>query len=83
MTETIEQRVYSVLHNWHFIRQGDAREILSRASLRVDLEFDDDDMIEVIVQLEDKFEIDIEDEEWDQVQTVGDVVALVTAKVGG
>lgn len=79
MTETIEQRVCNALYD---ACPGSVREILPRMSLKVDLEFDDDDMIDAIVELEDEFDIDIEDDEWDKVLTIGDVVALVTAKVG-
>jgi len=79
MTETIEQRVCNALYNASF---GGAREILPRMSLRFDLEFDEEDLIDAIVYLEDEFDIDIDDAEWEKVLTVGDVVALVTAKAG-
>lgn len=80
MTQTIEQRVCNVLYA---STPGGVREILPRMSLRVDLELDEELMIDAIVDLEDEFDIDIEDEEWERVLTVGDVVALVTAKVDG
>jgi acyl carrier protein len=80
MTEpTIEQRVCNALYD---ACPGDVQEILPRMSLRVDLELDDDYLIDAIVNLEDEFDIDIDDDEWDKVLTVGDVVALVTARVG-
>lgn len=56
--------------------------VLPRMSLRVDLEMDDLDMTEAVMDMEEEFDISISDEEWEKVQTVGDVVALVTAKVG-
>jgi len=79
MTATIEQRVCDALYD---ACPGSVVEILPRMSLRVDLEFDDEDMIDALVNIEDEFGIDIDDAEWEKVQTVGDVVALVTAKVG-
>jgi acyl carrier protein len=80
MTEpTIEQRVCNALYD---ACPGDVQEFLPRMSLRVDLELDDDYLIDAIVNLEDEFDIDIDDDEWDKVLTVGDVVALVTARVG-
>ena len=79
MTEpTIEQRVCDALYE---SSPGGVREILPRMSLRVDLEFDDDDMIDSIVYLEDEFAIDIDDDEWDKVLTVADVIELVKGKV--
>lgn len=78
MTETIEQRVCNVLYA---ATPGGVREILPRMSLKVDLELDEELVVEAIVDLEDDFGIDIDDAEWEKVQTVGDVVALVTAKV--
>lgn len=79
MTETIAQRVCNVLYA---VTPGGVREILPRMSLRVDLEFDDLDMINAVMDVEDEFDISIDDDEWDRVQTVGDVATLVTAKVG-
>lgn len=79
MTETIEQRVCNVLYA---ATPGGVLEILPRMSLRVDLEFDYLDLTETVMDLEEEFDISISDEEWDKVLTVGDVVALVTAKAG-
>lgn len=53
-------------------------------SLTADLDFDELDHIEVILELEDGFDIVISDEEGDEsrLRTVADVVALVAKKLG-
>ena len=76
--ENIDQRVCDVL--WEQCDLG-STEILPRMSLRVDLEFDDDELIGVLIDIEDEFAIDIDDDEWDKVLTVADVIELVKGKV--
>lgn len=76
--ENIDQRVCDVL--WENCSLGTA-EILPRMSLRVDLGFDDDELIGVLIDLEDEFGIDVDDAEWGKVQTVADVIELVKGKV--
>ena len=78
ISDEITERVCNALYE---SSTGGVREILPRMSLRVDLEFDDDAMIDAIVYLEDEFDIDIDDDEWDKVLTVADVIELVKRKV--
>lgn len=54
-----------------------AAEILPEKSLVDDLHIDSLTMIEVAVAIQDKFDIDVPDEELKNLKTVGDVAALV------
>ena len=76
--ENIDQRVSDVL--WEQCDLG-STEILPRMSLRVDLGFDEDELIGVLIDLEDEFTIDVDDDEWERVQTVADAIELVKSKV--
>ena len=48
--------------------------------MKDDLDADSVDLMEFILTLEDEFGIEISDEEIDQLQSVGDVVAVVKSK---
>jgi acyl carrier protein len=56
--------------------------ITENATLDEDLGATSLDRVEVVMSLEDEFEIDISDDEAWQLQTVGDVLACITANVG-
>ena len=77
ISDEITERVCNALYE---SSTGGVREILPRMSLRVDLEFDDDELIGVLIDIEDEFAIDIDDDEWDKVLTVADVIELVKRK---
>ena len=47
-----------------------------------DLEFDSLDLVEVVMELEDRFRIDISYADADQVETVDDFVKLIMRQVG-
>jgi len=51
-------------------------------TLREDLGTDSLDIIEIIMTLEDDFEIIIGDEEFDSVKTVDQVISLIAERVG-
>jgi len=51
-------------------------------SLIDDFGFDSLDVIEIVMAIETEFGFDITDAEIDQMQTVGDILALVAAKAG-
>jgi acyl carrier protein len=50
-------------------------------SLMKDLRINSARLVDVVLEIEEKFGIQIKDEEADSVQTVGDAVKLVLAKV--
>jgi len=45
--------------------------------LVVDLELDELDLVELVMAVEEEFDLEIEDEQWEQQNTVQDVVNLV------
>jgi len=55
----------------------DAGSIGGETNLLEDLNADSLDSVEIVMSIEDEFDINIADEEWEQVQTIGQVVALV------
>lgn len=56
--------------------------IVDAARLVEDLGCDSLDLVELVIELEGRFDIDITDDEGDALRTVGDVHALVARKVG-
>lgn len=49
-------------------------EVTMEASFRDDLEADSLDVVELVMELEDEFDLEIADEEAEQIVTVGDAV---------
>ena len=47
-----------------------------------DLKVNSARLVDVILEFEDEFEIEVEDEDADSVNTIGDAVDLIAAKVG-
>lgn len=54
----------------------------AETNLLKDLEVNSSRLVDIILALEDEFEIEIDDSEADKVQTVGAVVELIKNKVG-
>ncbi|MDY0408138.1 acyl carrier protein [Virgibacillus soli] len=50
------------------------------ASFRDDLEADSLDVVELVMELEDEFDMEIADEEAEQINTVGDAVNYINSK---
>ena len=61
------------------VEQLDAEEsaITMEASFRDDLEADSLDVVELVMELEDEFEIEIADDEAENINTVGDAVNFI------
>lgn len=57
----------------------DESEITEVASFQEDLDADSLDLVELIMELEDSFDIKISDEDAQKIQTVGQAVEYVTA----
>lgn len=74
--ELIEKEVIEIIEE--FCCLGD--EILLETELDYDLGLDSLDMVEITMELEERFNISIEDEEIANVKTVSDIVELVVAK---
>ena len=74
--EEINERVKSVLSEQLGVDEG---EITNDASFQDDLDADSLDLVELIMELEDSFDIKISDEDAQKIQTVGQAVEYVTA----
>lgn len=59
----------------------DLAEITLEKSFKDDLGADSLEVMEMVMDLEDKFDITIEDEDAEKLNTVGDVVAYIETKV--
>lgn len=56
----------------------DPEKVTTKASFVYDLGADSLDQIELVMAFEEEFDVEISDEKADAVQTVGDVVQLIT-----
>ncbi|HDR7791583.1 acyl carrier protein [Bacillus pseudomycoides] len=52
-------------------------EVVSAASFKEDLGADSLDVVELVMQLEDEFEMEISDEDAEKIATVGDAVTYI------
>jgi acyl carrier protein len=61
-----------------------APEALAQCSMQTsilgDLKVNSARLVDVVLEMEDRFDIEVKDEEADQVRTVGDAVRLILAK---
>ena len=60
----------------------DAAQVTREAKFADDLDADSLDLAELVMALEDEFDITVEEEELADITTVGDAVDLVTGKLG-
>ena len=75
---TVLERVTKVIVD----RLGvDESEIKMEASFRDDLGADSLDVVELVMELEDEFEMEISDDDAEKVTTVGDTVSYIESKI--
>jgi acyl carrier protein len=60
----------------------DAAAVTREASFADDLDADSLDLAELVMALEDEFDITVEEEELEDIKTVGQALDMVTAKLG-
>ena len=77
MSEQIFDKVKEII-----VDQLDADEsaITMEASFKDDLEADSLDVVELVMELEDEFDLEIADEEAENINTVGDAVNYINSK---
>lgn len=74
MPETTEDIFRQLVCDHHGV---DAEKVTSDAHFIRDLDADSLDGLELLMSVEEKFGIEISDEQWENVQTFGDAVTLI------
>jgi len=75
---TVLERVSKVIVD----RLGvDESEVKLEASFREDLGADSLDVVELVMELEDEFDMEISDEDAEKIATVGDAISYIESKV--
>ncbi len=75
---TVSERVMKVIVD----RLGvDESEVKIEASFREDLGADSLDVVELVMELEDEFDMEISDDDAEKIATVGDAVSYIETKV--
>jgi acyl carrier protein len=59
----------------------EADEVTLEAGIKEDLGADSLDVVDLIMELEDEFKLTIEEEDAEKINTVGDIVNYISAKV--
>lgn len=59
----------------------DESEVKVEASFREDLGADSLDVVELVMELEDEFDMEISDEDAEKIATVGDAISYIEGKV--
>ncbi|RYL92923.1 acyl carrier protein [Sporolactobacillus sp. Y61] len=59
----------------------DEADVKPEASFKEDLDADSLDIVELVMELEDEFNLEISDEDAEKIQTVGDVVNYIQSHV--
>ncbi|MFP6641229.1 MAG: acyl carrier protein [Myxococcota bacterium] len=76
----IMERVVKILTPW--VKNEDALQSVSmETSILDDLKVNSARLVDVVIAFEDEFEIEIEDEDVDSVNLVGDAVQLISGKL--
>lgn len=75
---TVFERVSKVVVDRLGVDEG---EIKLEASFRDDLGADSLDVVELVMELEDEFDMEISDEDAEKIATVGDAISYIESKV--
>jgi acyl carrier protein len=60
--------------------KANASAITKESSILKDLQVNSARLVDIVIEIEDKFGIEVKDEDADAIRTVGDAVSLVLAK---
>ena len=75
---SVEQKVKEIIQESLCVDNSD---VTSNAKLKDDLGADSLDVVELIMAMEEEFNMEIQDDETETLETVGDVVAFISKKV--
>ena len=77
----VMEGVVKILTPW--VKNDDALQAVSmETNILDDLKVNSARLVDVVIAFEDEFDIEIDDEDVDTVNTVGDAVRLISAKLG-
>jgi len=79
VTENLEERVKKIIVEQLAV---DAAEVTPQAQFVQDLGADSLDTVELVMALEEEFDIEIPDEDAEKIKTVGDAVTYIKDKSG-
>ncbi|MBI4352274.1 MAG: acyl carrier protein [Elusimicrobia bacterium] len=79
VTENLEERVKKIIIEQLAV---DAAEVSPQAQFVQDLGADSLDTVELVMALEEEFDIEIPDEDAEKIKTVGEAVRYITEKSG-
>lgn len=77
MPESVEEKVRSIICDQLAV---DSAKVVTGASFIEDLGADSLDIVELVMTMEEEFDLDIPDEEAEKIKTVGDVVKYISSK---
>lgn len=75
----LEERVTNIIVNHLNISK---EEVIPEASFVDDLGADSLDIVELVMAMEEEFDIEIPDEDAEKIQTIGDAIAYLKEKLG-
>ena len=78
MSESIEERVTAIVSEQLSVPP---EEVSRAASFVDDLKADSLDVVELVMEFEDEFDITIPDDDYEKIRTVGDAVDYIEEKV--
>ncbi|MCM2267611.1 MAG: acyl carrier protein [Elusimicrobiales bacterium] len=79
VTENLEERVKKIIVEQLAV---DAGEVTTQAQFVQDLGADSLDTVELVMALEEEFDIEIPDEDAEKIKTVGEAVSYIKDKAG-
>ncbi len=79
VTENLEERVKKIITEQLAV---DAAEVTPQAQFVQDLGADSLDTVELVMALEEEFDIEIPDEDAEKIKTVGEAVSYIKDKAG-
>jgi acyl carrier protein len=74
---TVEERVRNIICDQLAV---EAEKVIPAASFIEDLGADSLDIVELVMTMEEEFDLDIPDEDAEKIKTVGDVVKYIASK---